>query len=60
MRENAREISRQLLNLLDNKSITQKTGLRVEDIQNLREDERKEKRTIAQLVHLFSLPDLAW
>jgi hypothetical protein len=38
MRENARQISRQLLNLLDNQSITQTTGLRVEDIQNLREE----------------------
>ena len=37
MREKALEIARQLLNVLDNQTISQTTGLSVEDIQNLRE-----------------------
>ncbi|MEK0181431.1 MAG: Rpn family recombination-promoting nuclease/putative transposase [Oscillatoriales cyanobacterium] len=36
MREKALEIARQLLNVLDNQTISQTTGLSVEDIQNLR------------------------
>jgi predicted transposase/invertase (TIGR01784 family) len=43
MREKALEIARQLLNLLDDRTISQTTGLSVEDIQNLREEE-KERR----------------
>ena len=38
MREKALEIARQLLNALDNQTISQTTGLSVEDIQNLREE----------------------
>ena len=38
MREKALEIARQLLNLLDNQTISQTTGLSLEDIQNLREE----------------------
>ena len=38
MREKALEIARQLLNVLDNQTITQTTGLSVEDIQNLRSE----------------------
>ncbi|MEG3899879.1 MULTISPECIES: Rpn family recombination-promoting nuclease/putative transposase [unclassified Microcoleus] len=38
MREKALEIARQLLNVLDNPTISQTTGLSVEDIQNLREE----------------------
>ncbi|MEG4272154.1 Rpn family recombination-promoting nuclease/putative transposase [Microcoleus sp. AT8-B1] len=38
MREKALEIARQLLNVLDNQTISQTTGLSVEDIQNLREE----------------------
>ena len=38
MGENARKIPRQLLNLLENQTITQTTGWRVEDIQNVREE----------------------
>ncbi len=37
MREKALEIARQLLNVLDNQTISQTTGLSVEDIQSLRE-----------------------
>ena len=37
MREKALEIARQLLNVLDNQTISQTTGLSVEDIQNLRD-----------------------
>ena len=37
MREKALEIARQLLNVLDNQTISQTTGLSVEDIQKLRE-----------------------
>ncbi|MEG4089261.1 hypothetical protein [Microcoleus sp. Pol12B5] len=36
--ENALEIPRPLLNLIDNQTITQTIGLRVEDIQNLWEE----------------------
>lgn len=36
MREKALEIARQLLNVLDNQTISQTTGLSVEDIQSLR------------------------
>lgn len=36
MREKALEIARQLLNVLDDRTISQTTGLSVEDIQNLR------------------------
>ena len=36
MREKALEIARQLLNVLDNQTISQTTGLSVEDIENLR------------------------
>ena len=36
MREKALEIARQLLNVLDNQTISQTTGLSIEDIQNLR------------------------
>ena len=38
MREKALEIARQLLNVLDNQTISQTTGLSVEDIQNLRQE----------------------
>lgn len=38
MREKALEIARQLLNVLDNQTISQTTGLSVEDIQKLREE----------------------
>ena len=38
MREKALEIARQLLNVLDNQTISETTGLSVEDIQNLREE----------------------
>ncbi|MEG4286149.1 Rpn family recombination-promoting nuclease/putative transposase [Microcoleus sp. A006_D1] len=38
MREKALEIARQLVNVLDNQTISQTTGLSVEDIQNLREE----------------------
>src|SRR4028119_2315974 len=38
MREKALEIARQLLNVLDNQTLSQTTGLSVEDIQNLREE----------------------
>lgn len=38
MREKALEIARQLLNALDNQTISQTTGLSLEDIQNLREE----------------------
>jgi predicted transposase/invertase (TIGR01784 family) len=38
MREKALEIARQLLNVLDNQTISQTTGLSAEDIQNLREE----------------------
>ena len=38
MTEKALEIARQLLNVLDNQTISQTTGLSVEDIQNLREE----------------------
>lgn len=38
MRENARKIARQLLNVLDSQTISQITGLIVEDIQNWREE----------------------
>jgi len=38
MRVKALEIARQLLNVLDNQTISQTTGLSVEDIQNLREE----------------------
>ena len=38
MREKTLEIARQLLNVLDNQTISQTTGLSVEDIQNLREE----------------------
>ncbi|MEG4196998.1 hypothetical protein [Microcoleus sp. Pol12A6] len=38
MGETALQIPRQLLNLIDNQTITQTIGLRVEDIQNLREE----------------------
>ncbi|WP_445312222.1 hypothetical protein [Microcoleus vaginatus] len=38
MREKALEIARQLLNVLDNQTISLTTGLSVEDIQNLREE----------------------
>ncbi|MEG4328864.1 Rpn family recombination-promoting nuclease/putative transposase [Microcoleus sp. herbarium5] len=38
MREKALEIARQLLNVLDNQTISQTTGLSVEDIQNLRKE----------------------
>jgi predicted transposase/invertase (TIGR01784 family) len=38
MREKALEIGRQLLNVLDNQTISQTTGLSVEDIKNLREE----------------------
>jgi len=38
MREKALEIARQLLNVLDDRTISQTTGLSVEDIQNLREE----------------------
>jgi predicted transposase/invertase (TIGR01784 family) len=38
MREKALEIARQLLNVLDNQTISQTTGLSVEDIQNLRSE----------------------
>ena len=38
MREKALEIARPLLNVLDNQTISQTTGLSVEDIQNLREE----------------------
>jgi predicted transposase/invertase (TIGR01784 family) len=38
MREKGLEIARQLLNVLDNQTISQTTGLSVEDIQNLREE----------------------
>ena len=38
LREKALEIARQLLNVLDNQTISQTTGLSVEDIQNLREE----------------------
>lgn len=38
MREKALDIARQLLNFLDNKTISQTTGLSVEDIQKLREE----------------------
>lgn len=38
MREKALEIARQLLNVLDNQTISQTTGLSVEYIQNLREE----------------------
>jgi predicted transposase/invertase (TIGR01784 family) len=38
MREKALEIARQLLTVLDNQTISQTTGLSVEDIQNLREE----------------------
>ncbi len=37
MREKALEIARQLLNVLDNQTISQTTGLSVDDIQSLRE-----------------------
>ncbi|WP_445316262.1 hypothetical protein [Microcoleus vaginatus] len=37
MRENALESAKQLLNVLDNQTISQTTGLSVEEIQNLRE-----------------------
>ncbi len=37
MREKALEIARQLLNVLDDRTLSQTTGLSVEDIQNLRE-----------------------
>jgi predicted transposase/invertase (TIGR01784 family) len=40
MREKALEIPRQLLNVLDNQTISQTTGLSVEDIQNLREEQK--------------------
>jgi len=36
MREKALEIARQLLDVLDNQTISQKTGLSLEDIQRLR------------------------
>ena len=38
MRKKALEIARQLLNVLDNQTISQTTGLSVEDIQKLREE----------------------
>ena len=38
MREKALEIARQLLTVLDNQTISQTTGLSVEDIQNLRKE----------------------
>jgi hypothetical protein len=38
MREKAVEIARQLLNVLDDRTISQTTGLSVEDIQKLREE----------------------
>ena len=38
MREKALEIARQLLKILDNQTISQTTGLSIEDIQNLREE----------------------
>ncbi len=38
MREKALEIARKLLNVLDNQTISQTTGLSVEDIQKLREE----------------------
>ncbi|MEG4216797.1 hypothetical protein QUA27_15500 [Microcoleus sp. Pol14C6] len=38
MGENALEIPRSLLNLINNPTITQTIGLRVEDIQSLREE----------------------
>ncbi len=38
IREKALEIARQLLNVLDNQTISQTTGLSVEDIQNLRSE----------------------
>lgn len=38
MREKALSIARQLLNVLDNQTISQTTGLSVEDVQNLREE----------------------
>ena len=38
MREKALEIARQLLNVLDDRTISQMTGLSVEDIQKLREE----------------------
>jgi len=38
MREKALEIARQLLNFLDNQTISQTIGFNVEDIQNLREE----------------------
>ncbi|XZN90749.1 MAG: Rpn family recombination-promoting nuclease/putative transposase [Microcoleus sp.] len=38
MREKALEIARQLLNVLDNQTISQTTGLSVEDIQSLRSE----------------------
>ncbi|MEG4029502.1 Rpn family recombination-promoting nuclease/putative transposase [Microcoleus sp. POL8_C6] len=38
MREKALEIARQLINVLDNQTISQTTGLSVEDIQNWREE----------------------
>jgi hypothetical protein len=37
MRENALESAKQLLNVLDNQTISQTTGLSLEKIQNLRE-----------------------
>jgi len=38
MREKALEIARQLLNVFNAQTISQTTGLSVEDIQNLREE----------------------
>ena len=38
MREKALEIAKQLLNVLDNQTISQTTGLSIEDIQSLREE----------------------
>ena len=38
MRENGLESARQLLHVLDNQTISQTTGLSVEDIQNWREE----------------------
>lgn len=52
MRENARKIARQLLNVLDSQTISQITGLIVEDIQNWREECKEGKkydRTISTL-----------
>ena len=48
--ENAQKISRQLLNLLENQTITQTTGWRIEEIQNVREESqegKKDDRTIS-------------